>query len=66
MHSNHTADLVLEYLPNGTPIWLKPAHTVRVIDDVWPCHDDSDRYWLTEKGRADLRRAEAEAWLFAR
>jgi hypothetical protein len=38
-------------LPNDTYVWLKPI-------------DDEPRYVLTDLGRADLRRAEAEAWLF--
>ena len=42
------AQLVLERLPNDTYLWLKPE-------------DDAPRYVLTDRGRADLRRAEAEA-----
>lgn len=45
MHSNHTADLVLERLPSGEHAYLRPE----LEEDV--------RYVLTDKGRRDLAMA---------
>jgi hypothetical protein len=50
-HAGVIADLVLERLPSGEYCYLRPI-------------DGEPRYVLTDRGRDDLRRAEAEAWLF--
>ena len=44
------AELVLERLPSGELAWLRPS-TERA-------EDDDALYWITAKGRRDLRCAE--------
>src|ERR1700716_1944637 len=46
MHSNHTADLVLERLPNGEHALLRPES------------EDDPLYVLTDQGRRDLALAQ--------
>jgi hypothetical protein len=55
-HTANAAALVLERLPSGDYAWLRPC--------TEPAEDDDALYVVTDKGRRDLRRAEAEAWLF--
>jgi len=47
-HAAKVAAMVLEQLPNGEHAWLRPATP-----------DPDTRYMLTDKGRRDLRIAEA-------
>jgi hypothetical protein len=47
----HDDDLVLERLPNGSHAWMRP---------------EERRYTITQRGRDDLHRAEAEQALFGR
>jgi len=48
--ATRVGDLVLERLPSGNYVWLKPA-TERA-------EDDDALYVITDKGRRDLRCAE--------